>query len=136
MPNPPRRFHIDQPHHGRLADVRTVGHDQPVRADLADGRNERTGNLDGAIVILHPWWLVEEVEGKLRGGDVLVALCEEAPVVHGGLECPLHRIPRAIEEQEGLEFAAIHAIAGDAVKVQVDVDTVLATELDRLVDGG
>jgi hypothetical protein len=32
---------------------------------------------------------------------VLVALREEAPVVHGGLECPLHRIPRAIEEKEG-----------------------------------
>ena len=101
MPNPPRRFHIDQPHHGRLADVRSVGHDKPVRADLADGRDERTGDLDVAIVILHPWRLVKEVEGKLRGGDVLVALREEAPVVHGGLECPLHRIPRAIEEKEG-----------------------------------
>jgi hypothetical protein len=89
MPNPPRRFHIDQPHHGRLADVRTVGHEKPVRADLADGRDERTGDLDGAIVILHPWWLVEEVEGQLRGGDVLVALREEAPVVHCGRGAPL-----------------------------------------------
>ena len=125
--------------HRHLADVEAVGEDETSRIDLADAGDERAHDLlvtllEVALVRPHLRRLVDQVEAELPAGDALVAPCEGLPVEDGRVERPLAIRLLSREEVGRLQLAAVDAVAGDAVEVDVDVDPVLFAQLDRTVD--
>src|SRR5271165_4886262 len=115
----------------QLADVHAVGEDQTVGTLFANGRYERSDDLhiallEVALVGPHLRRLVDEVEAQVAVRNAFVAPRERFPVEDGGGQRPVAFGARSREQVGGFEFAAIDAVSRNAVKVQIDVNTVLA----------
>src|SRR4029077_20036081 len=109
------------PRHWGLPNIGTICEDQSTGVDLPNRTNKLIDNLDIAALVVHPWRLVNQVEADVFVGDTFVAFGEGAPVMRGHRKRLLHLLPLAVQEEMRLQVTLVDAVAGNAMKIEVDV---------------
>src|SRR5947207_2942790 len=127
---------VSNTHHGRLADIDAIGKDQSLRIDFTNAGNERLNDLDVAFLEIafirsHFWRFIDQIETELPIRYAFIAFSKRPPMKRSGRKSFIALGPGSRKEISRLQLAFVNAISRNTMEIDVDVNAVLAAQLDR-----
>src|ERR1051325_1246828 len=129
---------ISDSHYGKLTNVNSVSEDS-FGIDLADCRDKCFHDLNVTFFQIpfirsHLRRFVNQIKTESTIRNFLVTSGEDLPMKDCCCQCFVALCLCAGKEISRFELAFIYAIAGDAMKVEVDVNAILSAKVDCLIN--
>ena len=118
----------------RLSQIRAIDEDETIRAHFPDSGDQRADDFEIASFRCSFRGFVQQIKAGSGAGNSPVPLGKDAPVEYGRRKRTLLFQWPIGEKVCGFEAPVVDAIAGNAMKVETDVNSVSMTELKGPVD--